>query len=373
MPEALASYRDIFTDDEQKELGIADMTAKELDNALSDTESPDSAKLQKNMLEKLTAIVNDEENTKLEFYKENDGEVSCYVIWEDDNNDGKQTPEEMHLGQSRVGRNGAPQVDILRRTSDGELKKHLDLNLYCRFQPNTETENPSLPYIPNEEPDPDSGDEKTGDEGTDIKSGGEKTGDEGTDIKSGGEKTGGEKTEGEKTGGEKTEGEKTGGEKTEGEKTGGEKTEGEKTGGEKTGGEKTGDEGTTPKDADNAARIDQKIIDDIKDDVQTDQIIINPTEDITKQEVTEQPTPQEAQPQIQENQSSQEAEQVNPEQVSPENDYTTNQGRQNPLPDTAVQPDQTGQAAADVNEIPPEQAPTGGDDLQNILSDLGIN
>ena len=117
-------------------------------------------------------------------------------------------------------------------------------------------------------------------------------------------------------------------------------------------------------------RIDEDAHKQIAENTNTGKIIITPTEEVDVNDITEQPAPQDTQPQIQPSQPSQVAEQVQP-QVSPENDYSQNQERANPLPETAVQPNPTGQSQSDTNAIPVDQAPTGGQELQDILDDLG--
>lgn len=215
MPEALASYKSIFFEDEQKELGIWDMTEKELEEYMSDEDSPEAAAMQQKLLSAIAVILNDKENTKWEYNYENEDENSYYVIWKDANSDGTQTPDEMHLGYDTVKRHNAPQANLYRRAKDkdGNWVKVLDLNLYCGFQPNTPAgEKPNVPLIP--EDDPGTGLEDTGSEGT----GEEGTGSEGEDTGTESEGTG---TESEGTGTEGTGTESTG---TENEGTGSEES-----------------------------------------------------------------------------------------------------------------------------------------------------
>ena len=161
MPEALASYKGAFFEDEQKELGIFDMTREELDNAMSDVNSEDSAVMQQKMLNALGKIFDDKENTKWAYNIENNKENSNYVIWEDENSDGVQTPDEMHLGYRIVSRHNAPQANLYRRDKNGNWVKMLDLNLYCGFQPNTPTgEKPDVPYVSEGEKAPTKDDNK---------------------------------------------------------------------------------------------------------------------------------------------------------------------------------------------------------------------
>jgi hypothetical protein len=98
--------------------------------------------LQKKVLAKFDQILNDTEKTKFNFYLENDTEETNYVYFVDENEDGKFTPDELHLGYDTKKRNKAPQVDISRvfENADGTTKtiKMLDLNMQCGYQPNYE-------------------------------------------------------------------------------------------------------------------------------------------------------------------------------------------------------------------------------------------
>lgn len=382
MPEALASYKSIFFEDEQKELGIWDMTEKELEEYMSDENSPEAAAMQRRLLDAIAVILNDKENTKWEYNLEDNAENSYYVIWEDENSDGIQTPDEMHLGYSVSARHHAPQANLYRRAKDknGDWVKVLDLNLYCGFQPNTPTDTPpDVPLIPDEEP---SGAEGTGEEGTGSES--EGTGEEGTGSE--GEDTGSEGTgsEGEDTGSEGTGSEDTGSE-SEGTGTEGTGTENEGTGEEGTGTETV----VTPKDEENLTRIDEQIEEDIETDVHTGDIIITPTEDVTEvEEITEEPAAEdyhEPAPVIVKNEAAEEAEPIQgdaetgvPSQISPENDYSEDRGGANEdnAPAQPVVADQEAQDKADAAEIPIDEAPgvddIGGQDLDDILADLGI-
>lgn len=152
LPEALASYKGAFFEDEQEALGIRDMTENQIDNTISDPNNTDATAFQTRLLDKLQSIIDDTENTKWVYNLENGTEISHYIIWEDLNGDGEQTPEEMHLGWSKSPRKNAPQANLYRKDKNGNWVKMLDLNLYCRLQPNTETPSPDLPFIPNEEP-----------------------------------------------------------------------------------------------------------------------------------------------------------------------------------------------------------------------------
>lgn len=139
-PEALASYAyNIFTDDEKAELGIKDLNMVQIDDKFDQDGGGD---LQKKVLAKFDQILNDTEKTKFNFYLENDTEETNYVYFVDENEDGKFTPDELHLGYDTKKRNKAPQVDISRvfENADGTTKtiKMLDLNMQCGYQPNYE-------------------------------------------------------------------------------------------------------------------------------------------------------------------------------------------------------------------------------------------
>ena len=269
-------------------------------------------------------------------------------------------------------------------------------------------------------PDPGTGSEGTGSEGTGEEgtgsegegTGQEGTGEEGTGSES--EGTGSEDTGSEGTG---TENEGTG---TENEGTG---TENEGTGTENEG-TGTENEGTgtetviTPKSEENLERIDDQIEEDIETDVHTGDIIITPTEDVTKVEpITEKPSEddyQGAEPVIVKNDVAEDAEPIQggedqggaPTQISPENDYSQDRGGANEVkttenqetgagqgagaqgagqaadqgeeaPANPVVADHEAQAAADAGEIPIEEAPgvddIGSQELDDILAGLGIN
>ena len=155
LPEALASYKNLFFEDEQRALGIYDMTEKQIDDYLGDLSDPKARELRDNMVKMLTAIVNDKENTTLQFYLQNGYEISHYIIWTDQNGDGVLTPAKAHLGTDNTTRVNAKQVDIYRKDRNGNLVKMLDLNLDCRFQPNYEyvVQTSYTDSIPEEEPE----------------------------------------------------------------------------------------------------------------------------------------------------------------------------------------------------------------------------
>ena len=235
----------------------------------------------------------------------------------------------------------------------------------------------------------DTGSEDTGDEGTGSEdtgsegTGSEDTGEEDTGSEDTGEEdtgdegTGEEDTGSEDTGEEDTGSEDTGEEDTGSEDTGEEDTGSEDTGEETTGSEDTGDEGTDieQKDYENMERIDNQILDDIANDVGTDEVRITPADEVSQDDITEQPTADDYQgteADIVQNDVSQDAEPVQ-DQISEVNDYSQDQGGANADEYAPVQADEEAQAAADAAETPVDQAPTGGDELDDILGDLGIN
>lgn len=153
-PEALASYAyAILDENEKQELGLGDMNMAQIDDAISNGEN--GGALQKKILAKLSSVLSSDD-TKLEFYKENDFETTSYVYFVDDNKDGTATPSEMHLAYSKSKRQGAPQVDILRKTKtiDGGVvwAKKADLNMNCGGQINSNESFPGLQEINEETP-----------------------------------------------------------------------------------------------------------------------------------------------------------------------------------------------------------------------------
>lgn len=355
MPEALASYKSIFFEDEQKALGISDMTEKELEEFMSDVDSEEAAAMQQKLLAAITSIVNDKENAKWEYNLENEDENSYYVIWEDENSDGEQTPDEMHLGYSTVKRHNAPQANLYRRDDNGNWVKVLDLNLYCGFQPNTPTnETPTVPFIPGEEPGdntPTVPSTPTPDESTPIP---DESTPENIPTPDGSDPQPDTPVPVVPT-------------------PTPDKTE------------------IAPKDAENLERIDNQIEQDIEDDIHTKDLNITPTDDVTKvEEITEKPSAEDyhgTEPTIVKNEATEEAEPIQggekqggaPNQISPENDYSQDRGGANAdnAAESPVAADHEGQAAADADEISAKEAPgtsnVGSAELNDILSDLGIN
>ncbi|MDO4508078.1 MAG: hypothetical protein Q4B65_01695 [Candidatus Saccharibacteria bacterium] len=146
------------------------------------------------------------------------------------------------------------------------------------------------------------------------------------------------------------------------------------------------------KDAENMERIHgEKIPDEIAEDVNSEKVVITPTpsETITTETLTERPAGEDfegTRPTIVENEAAESAEQIVQESeaeeapagatvISEENDYTENRGGANAgnAEERPVVANPEAQAAADRNEIPVSAAPTGGSEVRDILSDLGIN
>ncbi len=144
------------------------------------------------------------------------------------------------------------------------------------------------------------------------------------------------------------------------------------------------------KDAENLKRIDNNIEEKIEDNVNTDDFDPGHTEDVTKEEQpTEKPSSEEytnpgtntepqiveRQPEVNPNTGQQEQPATPVTPTNPENNYSqdlggANQDNANPNPVVA---NPEGQAQSDAGEIPINDAPTGGAELDNILSDLGIS
>ena len=349
MEGALGAYAyGFFNDAEKAELGISGMTAVEIDDYISN--NPDGGAMQQRLLAALEQGLNNKDTT-YEFYYENDTEQTDYIYFIDDNQDGRMDPTEMHLAYDTKVRENAPQLNIYRNGV-----KVLDLNLQCGWQTNYEPGHApdGVPYVPadtvTDQGNPDTGSEGTGSEGT----GSEDTGSEGTGS------------------------EDTGSEGTGSEDTGSEGTGSEGTGEEGTGSEGTGEEdtGIKPKDAENLERIDQNILDDIADDVGTDEVKVTPNPGVSNDDLTEKPSSEDYQgteADIVQNQPSQDAEPVQDSFSDANDDYDQNRGGANAGEYAPVQENDQAQQAADAAEIPQDQAPTSGQDLDDALKDLGIN
>ena len=135
------------------------------------------------------------------------------------------------------------------------------------------------------------------------------------------------------------------------------------------------DETIKPKDPDNLTRIDEQILDDIAEDIGSKEVHVTPNSGVSDDDITERPSSdayQGTSPTIVQNDASRDAEPVQ-EQVSPENDYSQDRGGAHSDEYAPVQDNPEAQAAADAAEIPIEEAPTSGQELQDVLGDLGIN
>ena len=132
-----------------------------------------------------------------------------------------------------------------------------------------------------------------------------------------------------------------------------------------------------PKDYDNMTRIDNQILEDIADDIGTEEVRVTPTptEDVSRQTPTQKPSSEsyqgtEATTVV--NNSASEATPA-PAPSNPQNNYNENRGGANSDQYAPVQDNQSAQKAADQAEIPISEAPTDGQELEDSLSDLGIN
>ncbi|MBR3137915.1 hypothetical protein IKG41_01030 [Candidatus Saccharibacteria bacterium] len=131
-----------------------------------------------------------------------------------------------------------------------------------------------------------------------------------------------------------------------------------------------------PKDEENMTRIDNNVLGDIAEDVGTGEVTVSqtPTSEVESQAPTSAPAPEAYEgtsATTVPNAASTQAETVAP--TSPANDYSQNRGGANADEYAPVQANEAAQQAADQAEIPVEQAPTGGQALDDILGDLGIN
>lgn len=128
-----------------------------------------------------------------------------------------------------------------------------------------------------------------------------------------------------------------------------------------------------PKNPENLVRIDEQILDDIAEDIGTEEVTITPTESVSPEDLTEKPTESDyegTEATIIQNEASTEAEPVIPQNFI--NDYSEDLGGANENEYAPVQADETAQAAADAAEIPVAEAPTGGAELDDVLAGLGI-
>ena len=291
-PEYLASYAThVFTDEEKQALGIAGMSCRQLDDYMSNAENIDGGEKQRNIMAALDAIARDQENTSYEFYYEQGEENTYYITFEDLNNDGNYSPDELKLGYATKKRNGAPQVDIYR-IINGEKVKVLDLNMECGMQPDDEQPPEDLPPVPPED-----------------------------DDSAGSETSGTEPTGTEPTGTEPTGSEPTGSEPT-------------------ANNEGTTPPSITPKDASNMTRIDNQIQSDIANDIGSEQVTVHQTS-AENQPVTSQPqSSNQTAPAVVQNEAAPAATPVQPSapaNVVSENKAPANEQVQNVAPNTAAQ------------------------------------
>ena len=358
-PEALASYAySIFNDAEKAELGISGMSMTEIDDYISNHEN--GGEMQAKLLAKLEQVLNDN-TTRFSFYLENDTEDTNYIYFVDDNENGKMDPTELHLGFDTRERNNAPQVDILRGEYDhsdkeGDYynwKKVLDLNYKCGMQPNYEKDKTpdDVPYVPSDPtPTPTPEPEPT--------------------------PTPTPEPEPEPTPTPTPEPEPT--------PTPTPEPEPEPTPTPEPEPEPTPEETLAPKDKENMERIDKQIEEDIKENIDTGDIVIEKGE-ATEDNKTEKPSPdvyqgtgaqtvvnEAAQPtdettpppvQVRQEQPGESQSEQRVNVVSSENNHTENRGGANSNEYAPVQENQAAQEEANEAETPVAEAP-GVDALQ---------
>ena len=134
LPGALALYVEtIFNEKEKEEYHVKDISSKQLDGLLSDRNVTSAGEWQNVYLEKLKSIL-ENEDTRIVFRTQDKPQDSYFLNWEDKNNDGKITPDEVELcKQSNIPRNGEKQFEIYRGG-----QKVAAVNLSCGLQICTE-------------------------------------------------------------------------------------------------------------------------------------------------------------------------------------------------------------------------------------------
>ena len=134
--------------------------------------------------------------------------------------------------------------------------------------------------------------------------------------------------------------------------------------------ETTPPEETVGKDEENTIRIDSNIAEDIAENIGTGEVRVSQTPTVESQAPTIAPTPpsyEGTSATTVQNPDSTQTGTVAP--TNPANNYNEDRGGANSSEYAPVQEN----TAADQAEIPIEQAPTGGQALEDILGDLGIN
>ena len=130
------------------------MSRDEMINAMVDSNNASGGAIQQNIVATLGYFMGDESLTDADFYHENGVEITNYENYDDKNGDGMATPDEITLGWSRADRNDAPQVRFSRKlelesvNEDGTWnlvtvnngEHDLDLNYECGLQVNFEKE-----------------------------------------------------------------------------------------------------------------------------------------------------------------------------------------------------------------------------------------
>ena len=122
-----------------------------------------------------------------------------------------------------------------------------------------------------------------------------------------------------------------------------------------------------PKDAENLKRIDNNILNDIANDIDTGQVVVTPNPGVSPDNLTDNGFI--SQQDTVTNTDTEDTETVQP--INENNNYSNNNGPANPTSEKAVRDDSSGQAEADSHEN--TSPPTSGNDLKSALSDLGID
>ena len=131
-----------------------------------------------------------------------------------------------------------------------------------------------------------------------------------------------------------------------------------------------------PKDAENLSRIDENAHEDIAQNNGTDEVRVSqtPSSEVESQTPTSRPSGESYQgtsATTTQNSASAPAETVRPQASA--NDYGQNRGGANAGEYAPVSPNSQAQSAANSSEIPISEAPTSGEEVDDILNDLGIN
>lgn len=130
-----------------------------------------------------------------------------------------------------------------------------------------------------------------------------------------------------------------------------------------------------PKDSENMTRIDKQINEDISKNTGGGQVRVNKSNKVSNKNKTDKPGKSSHHGNSQKTNKNKSADKAAPVagSVSSPNNYSTNQGGSHSGEHAPVKENHEAQKQADKKEIPINEAPTGGQELQNVLGDLGIN